>query len=203
MTPRYSPREALGRVLTAVGFGVAFVMVTLFVYPRYGLAFALLIMLLLTIMLVRAFSRVYVFRCANCGHKFKPPMLVHYLTLSGMGRNPDGTYHTWKSLTCPSCGRRTRAVGIRQTARRGPAAALRVAPRRRLAAVASQGAHAAASRRAQALGGQGRGAGGVAGAGGRRATPSRASAAATASGNAAGVARTTSSSGRLSRNSRW
>ncbi len=114
MTPRYSPREALGRVLTAVGFGVAFVMVTLFVYPRYGLAFALLIMLLLTIMLVRAFSRVYVFRCANCGHKFKPPMLVHYLTLSGMGRNPDGTYHTWKSLTCPSCGRRTRAVGIRQ-----------------------------------------------------------------------------------------
>jgi DNA-directed RNA polymerase subunit RPC12/RpoP len=114
VTPRYSSREALFRVLTAVGFAVAFVMVTLFIYPRYGLGFALLIMLLLTIMLVRAFSRTYVYRCANCGHKFKPPMLVHYLTFSGMGRNPDGTYHTWKSLTCPSCGKRTRAVGIRQ-----------------------------------------------------------------------------------------
>ena len=114
MAPRYSPRESLGRILTAVGFAVAFVMVTLFVYPRYGLPFALLIMLLLTIMLVRAFSRAYLYRCKSCGHLFKAPWLVHYLTLSGMGRNPDGTYHTWKSLTCPSCGKRTRAVAVRQ-----------------------------------------------------------------------------------------
>ena len=114
MTPRYSPREALGRIFTAVGFAIAFVLVALLIYPKYGLGFSLLIMLLLSIMLVRAFSRTYVYRCANCGHKFKPPMLVHYLTFSGMGRNPDGTYHTWKSLTCPSCGKRTRAVGIRQ-----------------------------------------------------------------------------------------
>jgi hypothetical protein len=103
----------VGRILTALGFAVAFAMVTLFIYPRYGLAFSLFIMFLLTIMLVRAFSRGYLYRCLNCGHKFKAPLLVHYLTFSGMGRNPDGTWNTWKSLTCPSCGKRTRAVAIK------------------------------------------------------------------------------------------
>jgi hypothetical protein len=103
----------MGRILTALGFAVAFAMVTLFIYPRYGLAFSLFIMLLLTIMLVRAFSRGYLYGCLNCGHQFKAPLLVHFLTFSGMGRNPDGTWHTWKSLTCPSCGKRTRAVAVK------------------------------------------------------------------------------------------
>ena len=51
MNPRYRPREMMGRILTALGFAVAFAMVTLFIYPRYGLAFSLFIMLLLTIVL--------------------------------------------------------------------------------------------------------------------------------------------------------
>jgi predicted RNA-binding Zn-ribbon protein involved in translation (DUF1610 family) len=113
VNPRFRFREVLSRLLTALGFAVAFAMVTLFIYPRYGLAFSLLIMLLLSVMLVRAFSRSYRYRCANCGHEFKPPLLVHYLTFSGMGRNRDGTYHTWKSLTCPSCGKRTRAIAVK------------------------------------------------------------------------------------------
>jgi hypothetical protein len=121
VNPRYRPREMMGRILTALGFAVAFAMVTLFIYPRYGLAFSLFIMFVLTIMLVRAFSRGYLYRCLNCGHLFKAPLLVHFLTLSGMGRNPDGTYHTWKSLTCPSCGKRTRAVAVK--AQPGEAAA--------------------------------------------------------------------------------
>jgi hypothetical protein len=112
----------MGRILTALGFAVAFAMVTLFIYPRYGLAFSLFVMFVLTIMLVRAFSRGYLYRCLNCGNLFKAPLLVHYLTLSGMGRNSDGTWNTWKSLTCPSCDKRTRAVAIK--ARPGQAAAV-------------------------------------------------------------------------------
>jgi DNA-directed RNA polymerase subunit RPC12/RpoP len=117
----YRPREMMGRILTAFGFAVAFAMVTLFIYPRYGLAFSLFVMFVLTIMLVRAFSRGYLYRCLNCGNQFKAPMLVHFLTFSGMGRNPDGTWNTWKSLTCPSCGKRTRAVAVK--ARPGEATA--------------------------------------------------------------------------------
>jgi len=114
VTPRF--RDVLRRLLIALGFGVAFAMVTLFIYPRYGLAFSLLIMLLLAVMLVRSYAMGYRYRCANCGHLFKVPLLVDFLTFSGMGRNPDGTYHTWKSLTCPSCGKRTRAIAVKAQA---------------------------------------------------------------------------------------
>jgi len=106
-------RDVLRRVLVIFGFAVAFAMVMLLVRPKYGLAFSILIMLVLAVFLVRAYSMGYRYRCAGCGHVFKVPLLVDFLTFSGMGRNRDGTYHTWKSLTCPSCGRRTRAVAIR------------------------------------------------------------------------------------------
>ena len=106
-------RDVLRRVLVIFGFAVAFAMVILLVYPKYGLAFSLLIMLVLMVFLVRAYAMGYRYRCASCGHVFKVPLLVDFLTFSGMGRNRDGTYHTWKSLTCPSCGRRTRAVAVK------------------------------------------------------------------------------------------
>lgn len=106
-------RDVLRRVLVIFGFAVAFAMVMLLVRPKYGLAFSILIMLVLAVFLVRAYSMGYRYRCAGCGHVFKVPLLVDFLTFSGMGRNRDGTYHTWKSLTCPSCGRRTRAVVVR------------------------------------------------------------------------------------------
>lgn len=105
--------DVLRRVLVVLGFAVAFVVVILFIYPHYGLPFSVFIMLLLTLMLVRAYAMGYRYRCARCDHEFKVPLLVDFLTFSGMGRNPDGTYHTWKSLTCPSCGRRTRAVAVK------------------------------------------------------------------------------------------
>jgi len=56
-------RDVLRRLLIALGFAVAFAMVTLFIYPRYGLAFSLLIMLLLAVMLVRAYAMGYRYRC--------------------------------------------------------------------------------------------------------------------------------------------
>ena len=109
-------RDVMRRVSVVAGFGVAFGFVMLFIYPRYGLPYSILLMLLLTFLLVRAYATGYRYRCAHCGHLFKVPLLVDYLTFSGMARNPDGTYHTWKSLTCPSCGRRTRAVVVRADA---------------------------------------------------------------------------------------
>ena len=147
--------------------------------------------------------RTYRYRCANCGHEFKPPLLVNYLTFSGMGRNPDGTYHTWKSLTCPSCGKRTRAVGIRlqpgQAADAEPTP-YESRPGARHAGGAGQAARTAAPRRAQAAPRRQLSYRGPAG---RAAMPRRSSAAATTSGSVSGAARTTSISGRLSRNSRW
>jgi hypothetical protein len=106
-------RDVLRRVLVVAGFGVAFAFVMLFIYPHYGWPYSLLIMLLLSFLLVRAYATGYRYRCAHCGNVFKVPLLVDYLTFSGMGRNPDGTYHTWKSLTCPSCGRRSKCIAVK------------------------------------------------------------------------------------------
>ena len=61
-------RDVLRRVLVIFGFAVAFAMVILLVYPKYGLAFSLLIMLVLMVFLVRAYAMGYRYRCASCGH---------------------------------------------------------------------------------------------------------------------------------------
>jgi hypothetical protein len=106
-------RDVLRRVLLVVGFGVAFGFVMFLIEPHYGMGYAVLLLLLLILLLVRAYATGYRYRCAHCGHVFKVPLLVDFLTFSGVGHNPDGTYHTWKSLTCPSCGRRTRAVAVK------------------------------------------------------------------------------------------
>ena len=111
MKPRFT--DVARRVLVGAGFAFSFFLVVLVIQPRYGWPFSLGLMLIVTIMLVRAYSMGYRYRCASCGTVFKVPLPVDFLTFSGMGKNRDGTYHTWKSLTCPSCGRRTRAVAVR------------------------------------------------------------------------------------------
>jgi hypothetical protein len=108
--------DVLRRVLVGAGLVFAFVLIMLIIYPRYGWLYAGLLMLIVTIMLVRTYSMGYRYVCAHCGKVFKVPLPVDFLTFSGMGKNPDGTYHTWKSLTCPHCGQRTRAVAVRAEA---------------------------------------------------------------------------------------
>ena len=100
-------------MLVGAGLVFCFLVIVIAIEPRYGWPFSLLLMLIVTIMLVRVYSMGYRYRCANCGAVFKVPLAVDFLTFSGIGKNSDGTYHTWKSLTCPSCGRRTRAVAVR------------------------------------------------------------------------------------------
>jgi len=109
--PRAS--DVVRRLLVGGGFVFSFLLVVILVMPRYGWLFSLFVLFVVTIMLVRAYSMGYRYKCANCGTVFKVPLAVDFLTFSGMGKNPDGTYHTWKSLTCPSCGQRTRAVAVR------------------------------------------------------------------------------------------
>ena len=101
------------RILAGAGLVFAFILIMLFIYPRYGWLYAGLLMLIVTFMVVRAYSMGYRYICANCGTVFRVPVPVDFLTFSGMGKNPDGTYHTWKSLTCPSCGQRTKAVAVK------------------------------------------------------------------------------------------
>ena len=111
MKPRFG--DVLRRVLAGAGLVFAFILIMVIIYPRYGWLYAGLLMFVVILMVVRAYSMGYRYMCANCGNVFKVPLTVDFLTFSGMGKNPDGTYYTWKSLTCPRCGKRSRAVAVR------------------------------------------------------------------------------------------
>ena len=82
--------------------------------PRRGFAAAGLMVLVTLWILVAWHNRAYAYRCANCRRVFQVPTLVNFLSFQGVGRRPDGTYHGWKSLTCPYCHQRTKAAVVRK-----------------------------------------------------------------------------------------
>lgn len=100
------------KLLIVAGFAFSVIMVVLFIYPWGGWLPSVLVMLATTFMLVRAYSLGYRYRCGNCGRGFRVPLLVDLFTMSAIGKNPDGTYFNWKSLTCPNCGQRSKAVVV-------------------------------------------------------------------------------------------
>lgn len=97
-----------------------------------GVLFALLVLrqrtptLVLVLFLLALFwavvsllSRSNGYRCANCRKIFRVPTTVNFFTPSGVAKNPDGTYYAWKSLTCPHCGKRTKAKVVKRADLRG------------------------------------------------------------------------------------
>ena len=111
-TNRPGLSSVLRKLLVVGGFAFALLTVILVIYPWGGLLPSALVMVATTIMLVRAYSLGYRYRCGACGKGFRVPLVVDVLTMSGIAKNPDGTYYNWKSLTCPHCGQRSKAVVV-------------------------------------------------------------------------------------------
>ncbi len=92
---------------------VVFVMMIVFtvlvIYPWRGLPSTIVMVLLSLWLYVRLMTQRTAYKCGNCGHVFQPPVTVNFLTMSSMGKNPDGTYYSAKKLTCPRCGKVTKA----------------------------------------------------------------------------------------------
>ena len=84
------------------------------VAPRRGPVAAAIVVLLAVWTLVGWHSRGFAYRCANCRRVFRVPTFVNFLTFQGMSRRPDGTYRSWKLLTCPNCHQRTKATVVRK-----------------------------------------------------------------------------------------
>ena len=59
-------------------------------------------------MYVSLVSRRSGYRCDKCGRAFQVPTTVNFFTASSVGKNPDGTYYSYKTLTCPHCGKAPR-----------------------------------------------------------------------------------------------
>jgi len=68
------------------------------------------VMVLLSLWLyVRLVTQRTAYKCASCGNVFQVSTVVNFFTTSSMGKNPDGTYFSAKKLTCPKCGKVTKA----------------------------------------------------------------------------------------------
>lgn len=93
----------------------------LVIYPWRGWPLTVLMVLLSLWLYVRLMSQRTGYKCANCGHVFQVPTFVNFFTTSSVAKNPDGTYYSAKRLTCPKCGKITKARLVKrvdmQTAR--------------------------------------------------------------------------------------
>jgi DNA-directed RNA polymerase subunit RPC12/RpoP len=79
------------------------------IYPWRGFLPTAIMILLAIWMYVSLQTRRTGYVCAACGKAFQVPTTVNFFSTSSMGKNPDGTYYSSKKLTCPHCGKVTRA----------------------------------------------------------------------------------------------
>lgn len=81
----------------------------LVLYPWRGFLPTFLLIMAGLWMFVGLMSRKAGYVCAECGKAFQVPTTINFFTGSGVGKNPDGTYYSFKNLTCPYCGKRSKA----------------------------------------------------------------------------------------------
>lgn len=89
-----------------------------YVYPHRGIAWTIVLLVasLWTYLSLVSRGRGYV--CAKCHKPFQVPTAINFFTASGVGKNPDGTYYSYKTLTCPNCGARTKARLVKRVGAR-------------------------------------------------------------------------------------
>jgi len=114
-TPRDWVRT-VGFVLVLV-LGVLFALIVL--RSKSGNLITILFLIALFWTVTSFYSRAYGYQCASCKRVFRVPTTVNFFTPSGVAKNPDGTYYAWKSLTCPHCGKRTKAKVLKKADLRG------------------------------------------------------------------------------------
>jgi len=98
---------------------VAILLLAVFVvYPWRGfLPMAILILAGLW-MYISLVSRTSGYVCGKCGKAFQVPTTVNFFTQSAVGKNPDGTYYSYKNLTCPHCGKQSKARLVKRVGAR-------------------------------------------------------------------------------------
>lgn len=96
--------------LWKLGLFVAVVLFSILViYPWRGFLPTFLLILAGLWMYIGLLSRKSGYVCGNCKKAFQVPTTVNFFTVSNVGKNPDGTFYSYKKLTCPYCGKTTKA----------------------------------------------------------------------------------------------
>jgi len=86
----------------------------LVVYPWKGWLPTIILILAGLWMYISLISRTSGYVCGKCGKAFQVPTTVNFFTTSSVGKNPDGTYYSYKNLTCPHCGQQSKARYVKR-----------------------------------------------------------------------------------------
>ena len=103
---RYDWWTTLWKLLIFVAIIVFAIVV---IYPWKGFPYTLLLIVLGLWLYISLVSRRSGYLCEKCGKPFQVATAVNFFTTSSVGKNPDGTYYSYKKLTCPHCGNSTKA----------------------------------------------------------------------------------------------
>ena len=99
-------------------FVVIIVVAIRFVLPWRGWLPTILLILAGLWMYISLISRTSGYVCGKCGKAFQVPTTVNFFTQSAVGKNPDGTYYSYKNLTCPHCGKQSKARLVKRVGAR-------------------------------------------------------------------------------------
>lgn len=113
---RYDWWATIWKLLVFLGF-IGFAVFV--VYPWRGFLTTFVLILASLWLYVSLMTKNFGYRCASCGKVFRVPTLVNFLTSSSVGKNRDGTYYSYKNLTCPHCGKRTKARLLKRADAKG------------------------------------------------------------------------------------
>lgn len=90
----------------------------LVIYPWKGFWPMFILILAGLWMYIGLVSRKSGYVCGKCGKAFQVPTTVNFFTSSAVGKNPDGTYYSYKNLTCPYCGKQSKARLVKRVGAR-------------------------------------------------------------------------------------
>ena len=81
----------------------------LVIYPSRGLLPTVLLLIVSLWTYLALVSRESGYLCGSCGKVFHVPTATNFFSTSSVGKNPDGTYYSYKNLTCPHCRQKSKA----------------------------------------------------------------------------------------------
>lgn len=118
---RFIPRQTdwWGTLWKFFVFLAVIVVAIVVVEPRRGWVWTIVFILGGLWVFVGLMSRTTGYRCGNCGRSFRVPTTVNFFTPSQMGKNEDGTFYSYKKLTCPYCKKVSKARLMKLSATKG------------------------------------------------------------------------------------
>lgn len=118
---RFIPRPSdwWGTTLKLLLLMAIIVIAIVVIEPRRGIFWTAVFIIGAIWMFVALMSARAGYKCGKCGRTFQVPTTVNFFTISQVGKNEDGTYYSYKTLTCPHCHKLSNARLMKRSSSKG------------------------------------------------------------------------------------